>query len=125
MELVADYEAGMPVRIIAVKYGVDLRAMRAGEAHVLDDGDAAVDDVAAGIAHVLPPVDHRERKQLFLAEQEDGRHGESLVQLTCDGCQLAARPTLALQIDGKKDEGLNLALCQLAIRAYRCLPQSQ
>ncbi|WP_211236082.1 hypothetical protein [Comamonas badia] len=104
---------------------VDVRAVRAAQAHVLDDGDAAVNDVAAGVAQVCTPIDHGQRKQGTVPEQEDGRHGKALVQLAGDGGELGARPWLALQLNGKKDEGLHLALLQRAVCAQGRLVHGQ
>ncbi len=62
--------------------------MRIGQPHIFDDCDAAVDDIATGIAQILASVDDSERKQVAMLEQQDARHWETPVQFAGDGREI-------------------------------------
>ena len=108
-----------------LRQDVDVGGVRVRQPHVLDDGNARVKHLAAGIAQVLAAVNHGQRQAVAIAKQHDGRHGETLVQPACDGGQLCARPCCALQFNGQKHKRFNLTGCHIAVCTQRGLPQSQ
>lgn len=89
--------------------------MRVVKAHILDDRDAVIDDVARAVAEVRSPVNHRQRDKSAMPEENDGGHREAPVQFARDGRKIGAQPTFTPQLDCQKNKGFDQAGRHLAV----------